>query len=674
MKKLIVLFLTIFGLFVINSSVYAATTPPQLNQDPNAKPALEWHCLKYEHCWANAEGGGKNCSAQNGHRARITTKTTDAPRKGEKSTIFVCIATEMGNVCTSGSTEGDAVLGYDGQAKLAQSTATGGYKFEGLFWSDGKTPVDNNQIYANDAGKLAVPATQLPQQVQTRSLIPEVNAAMKNMSEYRIVEPLEWQDYTPKGIARKWLVLNEVPSQTLAMGTGGQQQGTFTFEGALAQCVPIAWDPYGIVFDSQSLEPIAGAQVSLNKKQLTGAYTLFVGDEVASIINPQYTIEDGNFTFFVPDGTYKLNISKAGFTYPNKKTLAQNVYKVYSDIYHDEDIIQKGAIQHRDVPIDSLGAPYTSSVKVLAYTTILSKASHEFVIQGKVSHPLTIIKVYGKKPSGNGNSYVRTKLLGTYKANKIGQFELKFIMSKLDKTEIIGDIEFIKPDYKNLSNTAGLESQKTLFSVEPILNYVEGIAYDDSGKPLANSKVGVYLNQATKSIYETKTDEKGHYKITSEYLPPMSYSLKYLQPGGTTYSVPTTKYIAQNAEYIEENKVNTSTFHDVSGKVVSSSSSKTSVGTTGSSRTDGISGTTGKAVDSNGKIIEESDSVSNSGFSNTSGNPQSGISNSRPIGTTNQNNPSNILMIVALILISLGVIGIVLALYLIKKKGETPTY
>ena len=70
------------------------------------------------------------------------------------------------------------------------------------------------------------------------------------------------------------------------------QYGTFPFEQKVDDCVSIRWDPYGRVFDSQSLEPITGVSVSLlnRDKQL---FTL------QGLVNPQITKVDGQFNFLV---------------------------------------------------------------------------------------------------------------------------------------------------------------------------------------------------------------------------------------------------------------------------------------------------------------------------------------------------------------------------------------
>ncbi len=526
MKKffigIIFLFLTYF---IYSSSVFAAATL-------ETKPAMQWHCLQ------NTRIAG--------HTVDLTTKPGDLPTANAKTYVVVCMTTELGNVCTTGdSTLDQQTLGYDGVTKLKQSTATGGYEQQEFSFNN--KPIPKDSIVANGQGKLTAP-------------IPEI----------QLVEPIRWTDYTPKGVGRKWLALNFVDPVKIEMGTGGEQQGTFTFEGALSRCIAIAWDPYGMVFDSQSLEPVTGVKVSLMKKAAAGtAYNLAIGEEFGSLLNPVYTQEDGAFSFYVPDGTYKLDVAAANFTFPNLASkLNSNYSKIYSDIYRGEDIIQKGAIQHRDIPLDSKTVPYTAPVKLMSYFPILDKGANIFIVQGRVSHPLTKINVYGKKPSPTDKSgFVRTRLLTSLQANKVGQFEIKVDLNKLDPTEMVGDIELLKPNYNSLT-TFDSAVKATTFSVEPIPNYMEGYAYGADGKVLPNATVGVYLNFSTKPAYEVKADDKGYFVISSEFLPAMTYNVKYAAAtGGVPISVSTSKFIAQNADYITTQHSNLYAFKNKKGEV-----------------------------------------------------------------------------------------------------------
>lgn len=537
MKKILSVFLFLFLILALGKLVSSAA-PVTIK----SKPAMQWHCLTSVHCTDK----GANCGVGQtdpqpvvlGHRAKLTTKSNDLPSKNSPTGVFVCLGTKQGNICTSGDGNVDTnMLGYNGLEILGQSV---GYQFEGLYQAGGQR-INPKDVITNNAGKLSV----------------------KLGNQATFAEPLEMQDMTPAGLPRKWLALNLVSPQILSTGAqGGEQQGTFTFEGALGRCTSISWDPYGVVFDSQSLEPVAGVGVTLTKKRSNGSYTIALGDDAPSILNPVTTVEDGAFEFFVPDGTYRLQLAASGFVFPSLQTLNPNYSKVYSDVNHGEDIVEQGGIQHRDVPIDSKTAPYHSNVKLMAYFPILDKGTDTMVIQGRVTHPLTKINIYGRQPSEDGKeTYTRTKLLTSLIADKTGQFDIRYSMSKLGPTEILGDIELIKPDYVTMQYDS---TKSTIFTVEPIPNYLEGYAYDQSGKPMANATVGVYLNLSNKPAYETTTDANGFFRISSEFLPSMAFGIKYSGAAGTA-SVSTSKFIAQNAKYLQTQGTNLFVFKNRKG-------------------------------------------------------------------------------------------------------------
>lgn len=548
MKKLLSLTAFFISLLLIFPSVLAAETVGK------ASPGQQWHCLQNVYC-ANANAGCKPGVA--GHRVKLTTKSTDLPARNAPTGVFVCVGTNEGNMCTSGDGAFDQqMLGYNGLAKLQQSVK---YEFQGLFRSSNGARVSPKDIVSNSQGRLSVATGQA-----MNFEFPPVAYAAAKTPRYELVEPLEMQDFTPVSLPRKWLALNLVQPVQVEMGQGGEQQGTFTFEGALAGCKAISWDPYGIVFDSQSLEPVTGVKVTLTKKRDNGTFTIARGEDTPSILNPATTIEDGAFEFFVPDGTYRLDIAALGFTFPSTAKLNPNYAKIYSELYRGEDIIEKGGIQHRDVPIDSKTAPYHSNVKLIAYFPLLDKGTNTMIIQGRVTHPLTKINVYGKKPAiDKPNTFVRTKLLTTLATDKKGQFDIRYNMNELGPTEVVGDIEFIKPDYTTMKDEQ--VSANTTLKVEPILNYLEGYAYDQAGKPMPNATVGVYLNLSNKPAYETKADANGFYRISSEYLPSMSYGVRYAGTGGAN-SLTTSQFIAQNTKYLETQGSNLFVFKDKKGE------------------------------------------------------------------------------------------------------------
>ena len=111
----------------------------------------------------------------------------------------------------------------------------------------------------------------------------------------------------------------------------------------------------------------------------------------------------------------------------------------------------------------------------------------------------------------------------------------------------------------------------TAVRFEPILNYVEGYAYDSAGKVLPNTTVSVYLEFSKKPYYQTVADDKGFYKISSEFLPSMPYHLSYASTDGQIIPTTNSKFIAQNKVMITESDIKINQFKNSQGEVVTPS-------------------------------------------------------------------------------------------------------
>lgn len=525
-KKIFTIILVLLAFFNIFSSVSAQ----------EVEPTKRWFCLE-----ADRSGG---------HRAKLFIKDGASP--GEKplpnhETIIVeCISTEAGQQCTTGDPGLDLDL-YGG----SQISGDLGYQFQGLFAEDGVTPVIQ-PIPGNAVGSFA---------------------------------PVIWQDATTRSHDRKWLGLNLVePKPDVDMGLGGEQLGTFDFETALKKCVTIAWDPAGRVFDSQSLEPVMGASVTLLKKRDGGIFS-YVNpadpEDVpgGALINPNPpTLEDGGFSFVVIDGTYKLNVQSSTHRFPSTGTLNPGYSKAYANIYPNQtgpEIIQEGSLQYRDIPVDPIGAPVYSVPKI-EYSYESDKIS-SITITGKVSHPLSVVSFYSVVPDANDPEVaVRYRLITTTTADRNGRFSQTIDQSTFDAEagEVFGEVEVTKVDLtlaaaktnifdnllgfvKNLlvGDVEAQTSNSTVLKLDPIPTFLQGFAYDSKGVIMPNATVGVYLNFTSKPYYETSADENGYFTIHSDYIPFQPYKLRYSSPSTSTVAVSTVKFLADNKTYLSESKI-----------------------------------------------------------------------------------------------------------------------
>ena len=135
---------------------------------------------------------------------------------------------------------------------------------------------------------------------------------------------------------------------------------------------------------------------------------------------------------------------------------------------------------------------------------------------------------------------------------------------------MVGDLEVVKVTLATGTTNVkgvGTETDVATLTLDPILNNLEGYAYDVNGQVMPKATVGVYLKFSKNPAFETKADDKGFYRISSEYLPPMAYDIRYTSAGGVSNTVSTAKFIAQNASYFQSKKTNLYEFKNKNGEV-----------------------------------------------------------------------------------------------------------
>ena len=610
-----------FSFILLSSILFSLLVSPPVIFGQKAQE--RWICLDGVRC--DQSDSCKNLSiGAKFHKAWLTTKTDLKPLPDTDTYIVECVATgddTNPEICTTGNSATDGIVyGNDNLSELSNKL---GYKFEGLYAQDGVT-VAPNPKKSDNTGEIG---------------------------------PLIWGDSTPKGHLRKWLALNYYTpigggAQNVPMGA--LQQGTidFDFNTAEKDCLSIAWDPFGRVFDSSSLEPIIGASVKLLLKRADGSFTLMTPADIlgGNIINPQMTAEDGMFSFVVPDGTYKIAVNNPNYTFPvtDLTGLQVNYSKAYYDIYPaatGEEIVQSGKIQHRDIPLTGVNG-YVSLNPPKLMERFYESVAGNLVIVGRVSHPFAKITAYSAKPAiTESKTMVRYRQVGQTQADKMGKFKLEIDQSTFEINESFDGIDVAKVDLTLLAKKDSLiEKMKellvklfnpvkaqtkavTTIKFDPIPRYLEGYAYDDTGKIIPNATVGVYLTFSNKPYYETKADETGFFKITSENLPNMAYKLRYTTPGGAVIRKTTTDFIAQNQKYLADNKVNLTVFKNQQGKIIT------------------------KKTITPAKTIVSTEPV-------------------KTIPVNQTTNKNNIVLIIAILVFLLIAIVVILGIYLLKKKSE----
>lgn len=516
-----------------------------------------WVCLNPVYCADAPSQCSNNLTLiQTAHSARLNSKSDAKPLPNTETYIVECFANTEARTetCTTGNpTTDNKIFKVNNVAKLKSAV---GYEFEGM-------------RLVNTAANLSQP---------------------RKSNATGDLEALEWRSSTPQMQPRKWLALNYFTENDPANGQGGQQQGLPTFETAAKNCVSINWDPYGRVFDSSSLEPIPSATVQLQKKRDNGLFSLLVPSEIlgGSVTNPYTTSEDGGFSFVVPDGTYRLLVSHPSYTFPAPASIiSQAISFVYKNIYPSitgEEIVQKGRIERRDVPLVPKSGAKSYPVKLMEYFYTVDKLSNQIVLEGRTSHPFATVKIWTEKVDPVTQVVTqKARLVASEQTDAEGKFKIFVSQQSFALNESFGSIELVKKQVvsqvptplfseivmslvRALIPQVTAQSATTSVRVDPILTYVEGYAYDAFGKVLPNAKVGVYLTFSQSPYYQTTTDKNGYFKITSEHLPNMQFVLRYSTAQGQQTSTTTSKFVSQNAKFVTNNKINLNRYKDEKGQ------------------------------------------------------------------------------------------------------------
>ncbi len=587
------------SIMVHNQAVFAAE-----------KTAQRLVCLKPVRC----DTPGIGCKENSPHRVRLTMDEKNPTVPNEKTYVLECVSTAKGQICTTGNADTLPELGWE--TSLAELQKAANYSFQGIFNIDG-TPIDQlqNPLVSDTKGTIV---------------------------------PVEWQSSTNESTFHTFYALSFYePKNLTGDDSTSQKQGTFDLLRDANDCTSVRWDPYGTVFDSQTLEPIPGAKVTLQQKKDTG----FVIADIPGVLSTITTKEDGMFNFVVPDGVYKLDASHPSYLpVPTDLTAINiNYSNIYSDLYPQanstNEITQSGGVaQHRDIALNP--QPNTKGIypiKVMDYYEGLSKLTNTLIIKGRVSHPFTRVKTYIVNSETNEKvRYIQTQI----QADKAGVFAIQINLSVLKPGERIGGLEFEKVDFTNpLSQNKVFQIFSRIFHsiipavsaqvtkvqttadlpIEPIVNALDGFAYDGSGKVIPNATVGVYLSFSKKPYYETTADEKGYFKISSEFLPSIPFTLQYKNANGVATNTTLSKFLAQNSQYIQASSINPFVYKNVKGQVIIPTATVTPVKTV-----------------NNDIVIPE------------------------------QKNEQIAFMIVVVIILLFGVIGTIAGVYIFNSKGSKP--
>ncbi len=308
-------------------------------------------------------------------------------------------------------------------------------------------------------------------------------------------------------------------------------------------------DPYGKVFDSVSLEPLAGVALTLLKQREGDQFTPVQPNEVVgSLHNPQRTSGNGSYSFVVPQGNYKLQVSRSGYEFPPKE-INPNVGQFFSNLYMGDTITVVDDPIYTDVPMSPLDKKqsntYAKSNPIVVESYFIT-TDHENMIQrieGVVSHPRAIVEVYGQTPNHNNpGEMMRTRMLGSDEADTSGRFEITVGLDTLRAGEVVGELEARKKSIPGQS-----KSQAAIVKMQPVLATLDGYATSNTGAVLPNAKVEVRLLTTNIPVVSITADETGRFIVPVDQMPEVPYTLAFTD-GDTVSTVTTSTYITNNAK------------------------------------------------------------------------------------------------------------------------------
>ena len=443
-----------------------------------------------------------------------------------------CINTGSGIHCTTGSQELDEMLNNlpGGDTMIPDPS----YQFKAL----------TNPVKTDENGNLSV---------IVRSFTPQVTSHIFNA--YLVYE----ENTSPTSVAITPLV---TPEEALHLQTFTQVTPTeIPIRVRPNQVIRrhLDWDPKGRLFDIKSLEPVTGIEVTL----LDNFRNLF---SYKSIINPQLVQANGEFNFWVPNGIYYLQFAKLPETHLWPVDM-KNVHPNYSLAYYCDpevkdsenlavplyynqfSIIEFNKLVHCDVPIDpGTNTPWRSPVRTIDYGLTRGTLDGSFTYSGKVTHPFTKVQLVAQSTD---------KIVKEVEADKLGFWRTTLLASSYPLTnEGIADSIVLRYIKKDLTGSQAFESIGGL-TLEPLLSYVEGYAYDQGGNIIANAKVGIKQKNSDKVIYLTTADDKGYFRIGTQYLPSLPYDLVFSNSDNNlNVMITSSQFLKANTKYLQDKQLN----------------------------------------------------------------------------------------------------------------------
>lgn len=362
-------------------------------------------------------------------------------------------------------------------------------------------------------------------------------------------------DYTYYAVGDNAPIVTGQATNNTAGANNSQQLAQLNFtsiessvEGKSKDCTKISWDPYGRIFDALSLEPLEGIEITL----IDNTTKLPVVQEFEE--STTTTGEDGVYNILVEkSGMYQMVVKEpTAHSLTQLTTLHQNYINIYSDIYRPGKTFEEiqGVATHHDIPLQPKGAPYTGTIASIMTADESVDMGDYVLFTGKSNFPLARVCMVTE----TGRTLVGECVF----ADKFGEYSISVEKDSLPLEVLVpqaSKVSLTELDWKN--NVASPVASYDIRKYEPILNHIEGYAYDKHNKIIPYAHVQVHLQMDDSVFFEDDADKDGFIAIYSEDLPANEYYLTYnLIGGGSPMRKSTTEFVKDNDEYIKENKLN----------------------------------------------------------------------------------------------------------------------
>jgi hypothetical protein len=310
---------------------------------------------------------------------------------------------------------------------------------------------------------------------------------------------------------------------------------TFRTQSEPAACVSVRADPFGRVFND-ALKPVPGVVVNIYDFTSKKAISL------PGVPNPITTKEDGMFNFNIEPGTSYLNTNLVNMditkVHPNATLAYSNLYT-----YGDAIVETLNKPEQRDIPVQGGLQPI---LKIMGFSHL--QLGEQTRIEGRASWPLTQVNVM------QGNVSVAQQ-----NADKFGGFSFFINNTLIDPSQ---QLKLVLTEVDMREGTPVIPTNpKTVERVfDPIARYLEGYAYDTSGRLMPLATVRIVLDNTDVVYYETKADDKAFYSISPKFLPILPYHIEYspanvVPAPANTIKVTLPDFVKKNKEYHDANLI-----------------------------------------------------------------------------------------------------------------------